>query len=152
MDDTDFLSPMTPMAHRIDDNDRDFVSSFEAGGVAPAAFDHRAHLRLAYVYTCENDDERSFELMRDALRRFLKRNNVDPAKFSETITRAWILAVRHFMKLTPGSDSASSFIRQNPVMLDSKIMLTHYSAEVLFSDAAREAFVEPDLDPIPRYR
>jgi len=37
------------------------------------------------------------------------------------------------------------------VLLDSKIMLTHYSAELLFSDQARAEFVEPNLDPIPRH-
>ncbi len=36
-------------------------------------------------------------------------------------------------------------------MLDAKIMMTHYSAEVLFSDEARAEFVEPDLEPIPRH-
>jgi hypothetical protein len=37
------------------------------------------------------------------------------------------------------------------MLLDSRIMLTHYSTELLFSDKARAKFVEPDLDPIPRY-
>jgi hypothetical protein len=51
------------------------------------------------------------------------------------------------------SDCASSeiFIENNPVILDSKIMMTHYSTELLFSDEARARFVEPDLSPIPRY-
>jgi hypothetical protein len=39
----------------------------------------------------------------------------------------------------------------NPALLDSKIMLTHYSATVLFSAEARGEFVEPDISPIPRY-
>ncbi len=34
-------------------------------------------------------------------------------------------------------------------MLDSEIMMTHYSAELIFSDEAREQFVQPDLSPIP---
>jgi hypothetical protein len=55
------------------------------------------------------------------------------------------------METTSSAESADSFIEQHPEMLDSKIMLTHYSAEVLFSDEARIKFVEPDLDPIPRY-
>ena len=65
------------------------------------------------------------------------------------MTRAWVLAVRHFMD---GSTSTSStdFIARNQELLDSKIMLTHYSASVLFSPDARVSFVEPDLDPIPR--
>jgi hypothetical protein len=37
------------------------------------------------------------------------------------------------------------------MLLDTRIMLTHYSAELLFSDAARADFVEPNLDPIPRH-
>jgi hypothetical protein len=55
------------------------------------------------------------------------------------------------MEKTPSAESADDFIEKNPRMLDSKIMLTHYSAEVLFSDEARAKFVEPNLEPIPRY-
>lgn len=59
--------------------------------------------------------------------------------------------MRHFMEATSSSESSESFIEQNPGMLDAKIMMTHYSAEVIFSDEARAKFVEPDLDPIPKY-
>ncbi len=89
--------------------------------------------------------------MREALQRFLEYNDVDVSKYHETITRAWILAVRHFMGTTSSTESSDAFIEQNPEILDGKIMMTHYSAEVLFSNEARAKFVEPDLDPIPRY-
>jgi hypothetical protein len=59
--------------------------------------------------------------------------------------------VDHFMHRSPDSRCADDFIDRNPVLLDSKIMLTHYSAGLLFSEAARAEFVEPDLDPIPRH-
>jgi hypothetical protein len=78
-------------------------------------------------------------------------NGVDPTRYHETLTRAWILAVRHFMNKTRGGKSADELIAKNPEMLDSRSMLTHYSSEVLFSDEARQAFVQPDLDPIPRH-
>jgi hypothetical protein len=55
------------------------------------------------------------------------------------------------MKRTTHAGSSDEFIERNPVMLDSGIMLTHYSAGLLFSPEARAGFVEPDLDPIPRY-
>ncbi len=89
--------------------------------------------------------------MREALLAFLEHNGVDPSKYHDTMTRAWTLAVRHFMEATSSQDSADWFIEHNPKMLDSKIMMTHYSAQVLFSDEARAGFVEPDLDPIPRH-
>ena len=47
--------------------------------------------------------------------------------------------------------SADAFIDSNPILLDTKIMLTHYSAGLLFSDEARARFVEPDLGDIPRH-
>ena len=67
------------------------------------------------------------------------------------MTRAWILAVRHFMESSRDSASADAFIESNPRLLDAKIMMTHYSAGLLFSPEARSQFVEPDLGPIPRH-
>jgi hypothetical protein len=138
-------------AHALSEDDRRFRSAFETGGVAPADFDHRAHVRLAYAYLVENDDETATARMRDALHGFLRRNGIDPAKYHETMTRAWILAVRHFMARSSPAASAGAFIDANPVLLDTKIMLTHYSAGLLFSDAARARFVSPDREDIPRH-
>jgi hypothetical protein len=62
-----------------------------------------------------------------------------------------VLAVFHFMHRTTSAVSADDFIARTPILLDSRIMLTHYSAERLFSQHARHGFAQPDLDPIPRH-
>jgi hypothetical protein len=139
------------MKHLSSVEDRDFRREFEACNFPPAQFNHRAHIRLAYIYLSGHDADTAHQLMRSALLSFLKYHGVDVSKYHETITRAWIDAVRHFMEKTPSAESADDFMEKNPRMLDSKIMLTHYSAEVLFSDEARAKFVEPNLEPIPRY-
>ena len=139
------------MTHQNSPEDLRFVSELEACALEPDQFDHRAHVRAAYVYLVDNDVERAAERMRDSLRAFLLHHGIDVSKYHETITRAWILAVRHFMELTPASVSADDFIRSNPRLLDSRIMLTHYSAEHLFSPKARAQFVEPDIQSIPRH-
>lgn len=131
--------------------DADFRSAFEACRFPAAEFDHRAHVRLAYVYLVEYGVDDAVERMRGALHAFLEHNGVDISKYHETITRAWVMAVRHFMEKGPDAASADAFIDANPELLDSRIMLTHYSAELLFSADARARFVEPDLDPIPEY-
>lgn len=138
------------MSHLSSEADKNFLADFEAGRIRPADFSHRAHIRLAYILLCEHDDD-VHERMRQSLRSFLRHHGIDESKYHETMTRAWILAVRHFMEKTPESGSADDFIDRHPQMLDSKIMMTHYSAGLLFSDEARAQFVEPDLDPIPRY-
>jgi hypothetical protein len=140
-----------PMAHRISEEDATFRAKFEACRFPASKFDHRAHVRLAYIYLTLGDVDAAHHMMRDALTSFLAHLKVDPGKYHETITRAWIMAVRHFMELSSDSDSADSFIDQNPLLLDADIMLTHYSAQVLFSAEARAAFVEPNLDPIPNH-
>jgi hypothetical protein len=136
--------------HGITSGDRRFRDDFEAGAVPPADFGHRAHVRLAYTYLAESGVDDAAARMRAALLAYLAHHGIDAAKYHETMTRAWILAVRHFMQRSPGATGADAFIDANPALLDSRIMLTHYSAELLFSPEARARFVDPDLDPIPR--
>ena len=135
--------------HQLSEADRSFREDFTLGRVTPAQFDHRAHVRLAYILLAEAEVDTAVDRMRAELLAFIARNGVDSTKYHETITRAWILAVRHFMDRTTGSGSADEFIDANPILLDSKVMLTHYSAELLFSADARARFVEPDLQRIP---
>jgi hypothetical protein len=135
--------------HDLSPEDLDFQSAFEAHIVTPAQFTHAAHVRLAYVYLAQYEVEPAVRRMREALLSFIERNGIPRSKFHETITRAWVLAVGHFMDRST-STSFAEFVAKNPELLDSKIMLTHYSARVLFSADARESFLEPDLDPIPR--
>lgn len=139
------------MTQLLSESDRIFQLQFEGCKFPVAEFDHRAHLRIAYVYLSQHDTETACRLVRDALQNFLDYNGVDPSKFHETLTRAWILASRHFMEKTAGSDSADQFIDLNPEMLDTKIMTSHYSTQLLFSDKARKSFVSADLSPIPLY-
>ena len=116
---------------------------------------HEAHVRLAYIYLVEGDTDSAVQRMRESLLAFLEHHGIPPGKFHETLTRAWVLAVRHFMnksgntsgnksKNESGNESRSTsavdFIARNPELLDSRIMLTHYSASVLLSADARKTF------------
>lgn len=140
------------MKHGISKEDLEFRTQVESCEFPVSKFDHRAHLRLAYVYLVANEEVTAITLMRDTLAGLLKHAGIDPSqKYHETLTEAWILAVHYFMSNTDSLESADEFIEKNKVMLDSKIMMTHYSAEVLFSEEARRSFIEPNLEPIPRY-
>lgn len=144
---------MPPARHTCTDADRAFLAAFEACEIAPAAFTHREHVRLAYVCLCEAEPDAAHARVRAALKGFISHNGVPPEKYHETITRAWVLAVDHFMQKAPAPfDSFGAFIAADSRLLDPSIMLTHYSKERLFSETARAAFVEPDLQSIPPNR
>ena len=137
------------MANHFSSDDRDFLQAFEACRVGPKDFDHAAHVRLAYIYLCEHSVDESVARMKAALLAFLAHLGVGPGKYHETITRAWVMAVAHFMDRGEAFDSAAAFMAAHPQLLDSRIMLTHYSAQVLFSPEARQQFVQPDIQSIP---
>jgi len=137
------------MRHKRSRDDEEFRRRFESFGISADQFNHEAHVRLAYAYLCENDPEEAAAAMKHALLAFLRHLGVGTARYHETITQAWIRAVSHFMETTSPCSSFAEFIAHNEVLLDSRIMLSHYSADVLFSDRARSKFVPPDLSPIP---
>jgi hypothetical protein len=103
------------------------------------------------VYLCESDTADALESMRQAIRTFLARNGVDPIKYNETLTTAWVHAVRYFMEKCGKTHSFEQFLESDARLLDTDIMLTHYCKDTLFSEKARATFVSPDIEPIPQY-
>ena len=59
------------------------------------------------------------------------------------------MAVAYFMGKARRATSFDSLLAMDDRLLDTRIMLTHYRKDTLFSDAARTAFVAPDLQAIP---
>ncbi|MGI9282465.1 MAG: hypothetical protein ACR2PX_22960 [Endozoicomonas sp.] len=138
------------MKHTISNTDQSFRTQVESCAYPVTDFNHRAHLRLAYIYLSEGTTDEANDRVRETLTRILIHNKIEPAsKYHETLTKAWLMAMNHFMQKTVATDSADEFINKNPIMLDSSIMKTHYSDELLFSELAKKVFVEPDLAPIP---
>lgn len=138
--------------HTISGEDETFYADVESGAFGPADFDHRAHLRLAYVLLTAHEDDESLRVFRDVLQRFIAKHGIDPAKYHETLTRAWLMAVRHVMDRAGRTVSFADFIRRDTSLLDPLVMMSHYSSARLFSAEARADFLPPDLDPIPASR
>lgn len=138
------------MRHQASRDDRLFVQRFEACE-HPLPFSHRDHLRLAYTHLTQADVEKAHDAIRRSLLRYVAHHGINPGKYHETLARAWLMAVRHFMAICPAVDSAAAFLEAQPRLLNSSIMLEHYSSERLFSEEARQRFLLPDLLPIPAY-
>ena len=137
---------------QLDTSDREFLSAFESCEIPAAQFRHRDHLRLAYIYLTLHDVETALTKMRSGLQRFLAHVGAPPTKYHETITRAWLLAVEHFMEAAGATPRFEQFAAAAPRLFAPGAMETHYTAELLGSEEARQRFVEPDLEPIPPRR
>jgi len=138
------------MEHLYSIEDDKFKQQVEGCSIAVSEFNHRAHVRLAYIYLVKNSTDSSNHLMRETINKLLKYNNIEPSvKYHETLTKAWLLAVSHYMQNTESSFSADDFINENPQLLDNELIMRHYSKQRLYSDNARNKYMEPDLAPIP---
>ena len=108
--------------------DREFIQAFEEGRVAPADFHHADHLHLALAYLTDSSSiEEATDRMAAALKVFT-RSVGQETKYHHTLTVVWIRLVAR--------------------LLDKDLPLTHYSRERLFSDDARERWIEPDVLPL----
>lgn len=136
--------------HAASIKDIAFRDDFEAGRVSPADFTHRQHLRLAYVNLCDQSLDAAHIRIRTSINQLLVQNGLDTGNYHETLTLSWLKAVQYFMtRSAKPFQSADQFMADSAIVLDSKAMLTHYSSDRLFSEAARSRFLEPDLQPIP---
>ena len=134
---------------QLDASDREFLRAFESCSLPAAEFRHRDHVRLAYIYLTLHEVGTALTVMRNGLHRFLAHVGAPPTKYHETVTRAWLLAVEHFMREAGRTASFEDFAASSPRLFAHGAMETHYTPERLWSEEARQRFVEPDLEPIP---
>lgn len=122
-------------------NDREFIEALESCALPGSAFDHRAHVRLAWLYLREQP-------LLDALPRFiasLKRfagSLGASGKYHETITYAFMFLI-HERMARGAATSFEEFAIANEDLLG-PILDRYYSAETLASELARTTFVMPD--------
>ena len=125
--------------------DEAFTRAFEAGAVTPEAFDHVAHLRVAWVYLREaGSAEAALPRIRAAIQRFAAAAGA-AQKYHETITVAWMRLLEDAGTRVARPCELTDLLREHPELADKNFPLKHYSRERLFSEEAREVYVPPDL-------
>ncbi len=125
-------------------SDDEFLARFEAHALDE--FSHRDHLRVAFAYARRGGLEAAVDGAR-RIRGFAEAHGA-PRKYHETMTVGWARLVGS--RAVAGEPLAfSAFLDAHPELLRRDLLSVHYSHELLFSDRARAAFVEPDVAPLP---
>jgi hypothetical protein len=132
-------------------SDEDFLRAFEDLSFPADLFHHREHLRVAWLYLKSSDASRAGERMSEGIRRFANHHGATQ-KYHHTLTLAWMRLVAAALVETPEGDTFAQFINAQPQLQDTKLLDKYYSKELLQTAAAREAWVQPDLQPLPELR
>ena len=110
-------------------------------------FGHREHLELAWSYLGVHDADGAQEAMTSAIRHVAASHGA-PDHYHDTITKSWLQLVA-IHRSGSSADSFDEFIADNGGLLDRHLLSRHYSDGLIFSDAARAGWVDPDLHPLP---
>ena len=122
-------------------DDREFILQFESCTLPPDLFDHRNHVRLAWLYLEEEPLLAALDRFRTSLKRYAGSLGAS-AKYHETITFAFLFLIHERMQ-RGGGETFDEFAARNPELFE-KILLRYYREETLASPLAREVFVMPD--------
>ena len=127
------------------------VRDFESCALEDSAFDHHAHLLVAfsYLHLSQLTVKEATARMREGLYRFLDYHGHDRAKYNETITVFWVRRVRSFLDHTNMTRTLPDIANEVVGTCGSARLIFHYySKEHLMSDEARRSWVEPDVRPL----
>jgi hypothetical protein len=116
------------------------------GGTPDGAFRHRQHIHLAFIAVHRHGTERAVGKLSAWIRHLTAHA---PQKYHATVTRAWTEIVGHHVAADPSTTDFDVFVRQNPALLDKRLLTRHYTAAALASPQARTGWVEPDVAPFP---
>lgn len=123
-------------------DDLEFVSHFEDCSLPSNLFDHRNHVRLAWLYLKEEPLLAALDRFRRSLKRYAGSLGAS-AKYHETITFAFLFLIHERMQYGAAEETFDQFAERNPELFD-RILLRYYREETLASPLAREVFVMPD--------
>lgn len=133
---------------------RQYIVDFEAVAIDLQSFDHAAHIYITWLYLCQWQQG---ELPRAAVMprvgkglQALAASVGAHTKYSQTITQALVQLIAHAFDTDPGTDFAQFQQRWPELFRNFRGLLAkYYSESLLFSDAARHSFLEPDLQSLP---
>ncbi|HIP80479.1 MAG TPA: hypothetical protein EYH07_18715 [Kiloniellaceae bacterium] len=123
--------------------DEDFLRRLADCSLPIEAFDHRGHVRAAYLVLC---DAECFGEALARMRRLITAYAASIGKaglYHETITVAFMALINQRRAESGGALSWAAFAEANPDLFDKDILTDRYETSVLKSDLARQVFVLP---------
>jgi hypothetical protein len=132
-------------------DDENFLRAFEDLSFPGVQFHHREHLRVAWLYLKSSDASRAAERMSAGIRRFANHHGATQ-KYHHTLTLFWMRLVAVALVETPPDSTFEEFLTANPELGDKNLFAKYFSETLLQTPAARESWVEPDLQPLPDLR
>lgn len=126
-------------------SDLEFLQAFESRTLPETDFNHRGHLRLAWLYLRQFSLEEAVHRTAAGISAYAASAGAE-GKFHHTLTEA-IVRIMHKRMIPAKLSNFDEFLRKNPDLIDNMqdIVLSYYSRDRLNSQQARRTFLPPDI-------
>jgi hypothetical protein len=132
----------------------ELAARFTAAAIPATEWTHEMHLMVGAWHVARFGAAAALEHLRAGIRRLNAAHGTvdsDTRGYHETITRAYVRLIAHFLCGQPEGealDASVAALLAGPLAARD-VLMRHYSKATLFSVAARRGSVEPDLEPLP---
>ena len=133
-------------AKQTEEHYRELVRELEACTLTPARFHHAEHLMVMAVYIHDHGYQAGLARVRQNIQRYAAHLGAS-TKYHETLTVFWARMVARELHAKPG-ELAAQIPRILEAMGDKVLAEEYFSRDLLDSDGARLAWVEPDRKPL----
>jgi hypothetical protein len=132
-------------------DDTTLITSFEQCTISTAEWNHRAHIRVGFLYARQDSLDDAISRMRAGLQALNEAHRVPEAAgrgYHETKTVAFMRLIHAACKYQ-AFVSSEEFCKRNSELTAKDVLFHYYSRERLASLQAKITFLEPDLAPLP---
>lgn len=132
-------------------DDLAFLRALEDCSLPPAQFNHRAHVRAAYLCLLQGDFAAALSRLRGAIRGFATHHG-QPGRYHETVTVAYLALIQQHLCERGDGGGWPGFEAANPELFEPGLIGRYYSREELAAPAARRVFLLPRAAAAPTAR
>ncbi len=123
------------------------VQAFEARTLPYVHWTHRAHLAVAVAYVRTMSHEEACEKIRGCIHAYNQCCG-DPAGYNETITRLFLMILRHDQNRGAAAASMHEELARAAKTYGVSWLYEYYSKDRIWSVEAKAGWIEPDRKPI----
>ncbi|MEC8831664.1 MAG: hypothetical protein VX772_04845, partial [Bacteroidota bacterium] len=127
--------------------DLEFIHAFESGEYPPKKIDHKAHIKLAWIYLDLYDEETAISKTCKAIQNFDQLYG-GGTKYHTTLTVAAVKVIHHFRQKSSAT-TFEGFVNEFPKLVTSfkELLYQHYGKDTITNPRAKTTYLEPDLLP-----
>lgn len=133
--------------------DAELLHAFETATLPLAAWNHRGHIRIAWIYLDRHGFDVMVPKMRDGLQAFITAHAVPTGPtmgYHETLTVAWAQVIEATRQHYGPEADSRAFCDAHPQLMVKSLLRVFYSRAHLLTPEAKARFVAPDLAALPQ--